>query len=114
MSGMLPGVECARRRRLHNSAGGSSYSQSMLTRDSATRSFCLYMRNLQPPFSSSSLLERSMLNQAYPDHNLGGPALEAKRRLDEKFTAHTKSQNYKRCNHKTKDLLHAFWRQLRS
>ncbi|TKY54752.1 hypothetical protein E2542_SST19164 [Spatholobus suberectus] len=104
MSGMLPGVECARRRRLHNSGS---------TRDSTTRSFCLYMRNLQSPFSSSSLLERSMLNQAYPDENLGGAAREAKRRLDEKFTAHIKSEN-KRYNHKRKGLFHGWWQQLRS
>nr|ACU15402.1 unknown [Glycine max] len=98
MSGMLPGVECARRRRLHNSAGDDSTSN---------RSFCLYTtRNLQ---SSSSLLERSMLNRAYPDENLGGAAREAKRRLDQKFMAHIKSESHKR-----KGLFHGLWRQLRS
>ncbi|ESW27107.1 hypothetical protein PHAVU_003G174500 [Phaseolus vulgaris] len=87
MSGMLPGVECARRRRLHNSS----------SRDSSTRSsLCLYTaRNLQSPASSSSssLLERNTVNQANPDENLGGAALEAKRRLDEKFATHLAAEN---------------------
>ncbi|XP_020228123.1 uncharacterized protein LOC109809278 [Cajanus cajan] len=101
---MVAGVECARKRRLHNSP---------FTRDSNTRSFCLYTRNLQSPFSSSSLLERSMLNQAYPDENLGGEALEAKRRLDHKLMAHIEIQN-KGCDHKRKGFFHGCWRQLRS
>lgn len=104
MSGMLPGVECARRRRLHNSASA---------RDSTTRSFCLYTKNLQSTFSSSSLLERNMLNQACPDENLGGRAREAKRRLDQKFMAHVKPEN-KRFGHKRKGLFQGLWRQLRS
>ncbi|KAK7347160.1 hypothetical protein VNO80_21687 [Phaseolus coccineus] len=85
MSGMLPGVECARRRRLHNSS----------SRDFVTRSsLCLYTtRNLQSPASSSSQLERNTVNQANPDENLGGAALEAKRRLDEKFAAHLAAEN---------------------
>ncbi|XP_027333349.1 uncharacterized protein LOC113848153 [Abrus precatorius] len=113
MSGMLPGVECARRRRLHHSGGGSSYSPSMPTRDSTSRSFCLYIRNLQTPFSSSSSVERSALNGACPEENLGGAAMEAKRRLDERFTAHMKSEN-KRYSRKRKSLFHALWHQFTS
>ncbi|KAK7329995.1 hypothetical protein VNO77_24179 [Canavalia gladiata] len=96
MSGMLPGVECARRRRLHRS-------------DPTARSFCLYIRNLQSSLSSSSLLERSMLKQACPDENLGGAAREAKRRLDERFAAQLKLENKR----KTKSLFRALWQQIR-
>ncbi|KAK7388554.1 hypothetical protein VNO78_23373 [Psophocarpus tetragonolobus] len=98
MSGMLPGVECARRRRLHNSAS---------TRDPTTRSLCLYIRNLHNNNSSSSSL------LACPDENLEGAALKAKRRLDQKFMAPMKLQN-QRPHYKCKGLLLAFWSQLRS
>ncbi|CAJ1944732.1 unnamed protein product [Sphenostylis stenocarpa] len=81
MSGMLPGVECARRRRLHNKAS---------SRDSTNRSsLCLYStRKLQSP-----LLERNMVNQTDSDENLGGAAREAKRRLDEKLAGLVKPEN---------------------
>ncbi|KAL2338469.1 hypothetical protein Fmac_012915 [Flemingia macrophylla] len=105
MSGVLPGVECARRRRLHNSA--------TTTRDSNTRSFSLYMRNLQSPFSSSSFLERNLWNQAYPDENLGGEARLAKQRLDRRFMAHIKSDS-KHWDQKSRCFFHGLWRQLRS
>ncbi|KAK7265154.1 hypothetical protein RJT34_32770 [Clitoria ternatea] len=130
MSGMLAGVECARRRRLHPTA------------DSTNRSLCLYTRNLhtQPPLSSSSALvptylssffpfhssflfthvsvvsiqfiqERSMFNQAHPDDTMGRPAQEAKHRLDEKFTALVKS-DYKQKT--SKGLFHGLCRHFRS
>ncbi|XP_061350907.1 uncharacterized protein LOC133295980 [Gastrolobium bilobum] len=113
MAGMLPGVECARKRRLHRSGGGGGGCSYSPTLDSTRRSFCLYARNLQSPFSSSSLLQRNMLNQGYPDEKLGGAAREAKQRLDDKFTAHMKSENQS-YNHKRKSLFHGLWHQLRS
>ncbi|AES91708.1 hypothetical protein MtrunA17_Chr4g0065191 [Medicago truncatula] len=83
---MLPGVECARRRRLY---------KSKVESDSTKRSFCLYTRNLKSTTSSPTSFLRQ--NQySYPDEKLGGSAREAKRRLDEKFTASMKSENYKR------------------
>ncbi|GAU11966.1 hypothetical protein TSUD_195900, partial [Trifolium subterraneum] len=84
---MLPGVECARKRRLHQSRGAGGYDST------TTPSFCLYTRNLKSTTFSvvpSLLQERSMMlkqREAYPDEKLGKSAREARRRLDEKFTA---------------------------
>lgn len=52
---MLPGVECARRRRLHKS-GGCVDSPSLSTHNNSTRrsSFCLYASNHESRLSSSS------------------------------------------------------------
>lgn len=93
MAGMLPGVECARRRRFHQS-GGLLDSPSISPHNSTRRSsFCLYASNHESHLSSSSSLQRSMLYQAHPDENMVGAAREAKQRLDEKFKGQRKSEN---------------------
>ncbi|XP_047182295.1 uncharacterized protein LOC124848615 [Vigna umbellata] len=85
MSGMLPGVESARRRRLHSNGSSRDFISGS--------SLCLYAnRKLRSP-SSSSLLERNTVNQADPDENLGVAALEAKRRLDQRFAAYPTTEN---------------------
>ncbi|KAF7806483.1 putative E3 ubiquitin-protein ligase RHY1A [Senna tora] len=95
MAGMLPGVECARRRRFHVHDSPSSSSSSSITSHASTRrsSFCLYTTSHESLPSSSSLLQRSFFYQAYPDEMLGGAAREARERLDERLRAQTKSLN---------------------
>ncbi|KAK2411821.1 hypothetical protein QL285_047066 [Trifolium repens] len=110
---MLPGVECARKRRLHQNRGGGDCDFN------TTRSFCLYTRNLQSTTFSpvpSFPQERSMMlkqRETYSDEKLGKSAREAKRRLDEKLTASMKSEN-KLDNHKTKSFFRGLFQQLRS
>ncbi|KAG7942665.1 hypothetical protein I3843_16G115600 [Carya illinoinensis] len=84
MAGMLPGVECARRRRFHQS-GACSDSQITMAAHGGTRrsSFCLYRSNHEPQHHNSTSLTRSLLNQAHQDEKLGEVAREAKERLDE-------------------------------
>ncbi|XP_058732022.1 uncharacterized protein LOC131603637 [Vicia villosa] len=109
---MLPGVECARRRRLHQSRGKEGGYGDSTTR----RSFCLYTRNLQSTTSSSkpSLLERSVLKQKQSliDEKLGGSAREAKRRLDEKLKASMKSEENQQ--QKRKSIFGGLLRQFKS
>ncbi|KAJ1436974.1 Zinc finger, RING-type [Sesbania bispinosa] len=91
MAGMLPGVECARRRRFHKS-GGCLDSPSLSPHNSTRRSsFCLYASNNESRLSSS--LQRSMLYQAQTDESMVGAAREAKQRLDDKFRAQRVSEN---------------------
>ncbi|KAJ7942538.1 RING/U-box superfamily protein [Quillaja saponaria] len=93
MAGMLPGVECARRRRFHRGGGLSADSPTMASHNSTRRSsFCLYTSNHESHQPSSSLLQRSILNQAYLDEKLGGVAREAKERLDERLRTQRKSE----------------------
>ncbi|KAB1227035.1 hypothetical protein CJ030_MR1G014943 [Morella rubra] len=82
MAGMLPGVECARRRRIQSGPRPSS--------------LCLYISNHEHKHTSTSSLQTSI----HKDEELEGAAREAKERLDERLRAHRKSQN-KRGN--TKD-----------
>ncbi|WVY92529.1 hypothetical protein V8G54_031617 [Vigna mungo] len=85
MYGMLPGVESARRRRLHNNGSSRDFISGS--------SLCLYAnRKLQSPLSSSSLLGRNTVNQADLDENLGVAALEAKRSAQNPFFQ-ARSQN---------------------
>ncbi|OAY46961.1 probable E3 ubiquitin-protein ligase RHY1A [Manihot esculenta] len=92
MAGMLPGVECARRRRFHQSSGDSTGGAAAF---SSTRrpSFCLYTSNHETSHSSISSLkkQRSISNQAYEDEKLGGLARQAKERLDERLRTQKKS-----------------------
>lgn len=54
MAGMLPGVESARRRRVHK-CGGFSDSPSFSSHNTSRRSsFCLYASNHESRISSSS------------------------------------------------------------
>lgn len=59
---MLPGVESARRRRLHKGGGISDSSQSLASNNFTSRrsSFCLYASNNESRFSSSSSLVCSL------------------------------------------------------
>ncbi|KAK9269154.1 hypothetical protein L1049_000923 [Liquidambar formosana] len=96
MAGMLPGVECARRRRFHQGGGGYSDS-SIVAGHGLTRrsSFCLYITSNHESHlsSTSSLQQRSTANQAYQlDEKLGGVAREAKERLDERLRTQRKTQ----------------------
>ncbi|KAK9947429.1 hypothetical protein M0R45_003055 [Rubus argutus] len=91
MAGMLPGVECARRRRVHQ----SGESPGVANTNGCTRrsSFCLYASNHETHQTSSFSLRRSRLNQAsYPDEKLGVEARVAKERLDVKLRTQRKSQ----------------------
>ncbi|CAI9754720.1 unnamed protein product [Fraxinus pennsylvanica] len=86
MAGMLPGVESARRRRVHSdSPTPSGYN---FTRRS---SFCLYTSNHENLHNSSSSM-RNPISQAYCDEKLGDVAREAKRRLDERLKAQSTSK----------------------
>ncbi|KAL5065246.1 hypothetical protein RYX36_026983 [Vicia faba] len=109
---MLPGVECARKRRLHQSRVREGGRGDPTT----TRSFCLYTRNVQstPSPSILSLLERSMLKQKQSliDEKLGGSAREAKRRLDEKLTAGMKWEENQQ--QKRKSIFHGLLQQFKS
>ncbi|XP_058727580.1 probable E3 ubiquitin-protein ligase RHY1A [Vicia villosa] len=83
MAGMLPGVESARRRRVHKAGVEPSNNRRS--------SFCLYSSNSESRLSSSS----SMTQQ---DENLVGAAREAKQRLDDKFRSQTVSENTRKKN----------------
>ncbi|CAN7012737.1 hypothetical protein IGI04_012431 [Brassica rapa subsp. trilocularis] len=90
MAGMLPGVECARRRRFHggvppidlsNTASVAAATGQVWTR---RPSFSLYTTNHDQAYVSFS--ERNVRNKSYSDDNdekLVGAAKEAKERLDE-------------------------------
>ncbi|XP_042479477.1 probable E3 ubiquitin-protein ligase RHY1A [Macadamia integrifolia] len=96
MAGMLPGVECARRRRIHQ-GGGWIESQSKVGNGRTRRSaFCLYASNGHESHlsssSSSSSLQRNTTNQSFQDEKLGGVAREAKERLDERLRAQKKPE----------------------
>ncbi|XP_038982588.1 probable E3 ubiquitin-protein ligase RHY1A isoform X1 [Phoenix dactylifera] len=81
MAGMLPGVECARRRRLRQ--GGSTDSPS----GSRRSSFCLYTTGYEAHIGSTFMQQRSALIKELQDGALGDAAREAKERLDEKLRA---------------------------
>ncbi|KAB1227034.1 E3 ubiquitin-protein ligase SDIR1 [Morella rubra] len=98
MAGMLPGVECARRRRFHQS--GALLDSPCLAAHGGTRrsSFCLYRSNHEPQHNSVSSQiknkqQRSLLNQVSQDEKLGEIAREAKERLDEKLRTQKKSES---------------------
>ncbi|XP_039118299.1 probable E3 ubiquitin-protein ligase RHY1A [Dioscorea cayenensis subsp. rotundata] len=88
MAGMLPGVECARRRRFHQ--GGSSDS-SMGSRRS---SFCLYTTSHDSHLNSNSNSKQrsGSLNKEFHALALGSIAREAKERLDERLRAQRTSE----------------------
>ncbi|KAL5839883.1 hypothetical protein ACOSQ4_012491 [Xanthoceras sorbifolium] len=82
MAGMLPGVECARRRRFHQSGDSPSMASHVWTR---RPSFCLYTSNHESHHTSISSLRNILNQQASQDEKLGGLAREAKERLDERL-----------------------------
>ncbi|XP_038712157.1 probable E3 ubiquitin-protein ligase RHY1A isoform X1 [Tripterygium wilfordii] len=92
MAGMLAGVECARRRRFHQSGGGLD-TPSTASHGGGTRrpSFCLYSGNHETNHSSIPSMQRRILDQENQDERLGGVAREAKERLDERLKTQRKS-----------------------
>ncbi|XP_020206833.1 probable E3 ubiquitin-protein ligase RHY1A isoform X2 [Cajanus cajan] len=93
MAGVLPGVECARKRRIHgclDSNSTSLASHNIFTRRS---SFCLYASSHESRLSSSSSLHRGTLYQTHLDENMVGAAREARQRLDDKFRSQRMSEN---------------------
>lgn len=86
MAGMMPGVECARRRRFHQSGDSLGAPAHGWSRKP---SFCLYTSSHESYHGSVSSLQkqkqRSVSSQAYEDEKLGGVAREAKERLDERL-----------------------------
>ncbi|OMO80399.1 E3 ubiquitin-protein ligase arkadia-like isoform 1 [Corchorus olitorius] len=54
MAGMLPGVECARRRRFHQSGGSSDSPTTAAIGLTRRSSFCLYASNHETHHSSVS------------------------------------------------------------
>ncbi|XP_052180649.1 uncharacterized protein LOC127793909 isoform X2 [Diospyros lotus] len=91
MAGMLPGVECARRRRFHPSGECSDLSSSPALGSSRRSSFCLYVSSHESVLGESFSLRSSVKNQANTDDcedgKLGGAAREAKERLDGRLRA---------------------------
>ncbi|XP_065039799.1 uncharacterized protein LOC135674171 isoform X1 [Musa acuminata AAA Group] len=77
MAGMLPGVECARRRRFQN--GGSVDSLTSCSRRSAFP-LCTTGHDMHP--SSSISMQRSIMNKEIHEEALGHAAREARERLD--------------------------------
>uniref|UniRef100_A0A1D1Z3B5 E3 ubiquitin-protein ligase RING1-like n=1 Tax=Anthurium amnicola TaxID=1678845 RepID=A0A1D1Z3B5_9ARAE len=88
MAGMLPGVECARRRRFHQ--GGTVTEQPTGSRRS---SFCLYRSGHESHHSASSAVppaasvQRNVFNEISHSESLGNVAREARQRLDERLRA---------------------------
>ncbi|PON35938.1 43kDa postsynaptic protein [Parasponia andersonii] len=86
MAGMLPGVECARRRRFHQSGGSSDSLGAPPFGRTRRSSFCLYTSNHETNHTSASLMKQRSISssQMYQDdQKLGLVAREAKERLDE-------------------------------
>lgn len=84
MAGMLPGVECARRRRFHQSGDSLGAPAHGWSRKP---SFCLYTSSHESHHGLVSSLQKQRIvsSQAYEDEKLGGVAREAKERLDERL-----------------------------
>ncbi|XP_077236714.1 uncharacterized protein LOC143878294 [Tasmannia lanceolata] len=90
MAGMLPGVECARRRRFHQ--GGSTDSQNIIAKSGTRRSsFCLYSSKHESNLNTNSM-KRSTTNQTFQTEKLGDIAREAKERLDWRLKTPRKSE----------------------
>ncbi|CAD5318588.1 unnamed protein product [Arabidopsis thaliana] len=94
MAGMLPGVECARRRRFHGGAPPIESSNTASVAAAAghvwTRrpSFSLYTTNHESHQAHVSFSERSVRNKSYGEDNdekLDGAAKEAKQRLNKRL-----------------------------
>ncbi|CAI0388674.1 unnamed protein product [Linum tenue] len=96
MAGMLPGVECARRRRFHQSGGDAP----SVTGGTRRPSFCLYTSkhegNSHTSIPSLVSRQRNVQSQALEDKKLGGAAREAKERLDERLRTQRKWSDSKR------------------
>ncbi|KAM3762112.1 hypothetical protein ACB098_01G319800 [Castanea mollissima] len=105
MAGSLPGVECARRRRFHQSVAWSDSPIMAVHGGTRRSSFCLYTSNHDTHHSyTSSLQQRTLLNQVRQDEKLEEVAREAKERLDGRLRIPRKSSETKR-NNSNKDGL---------
>ncbi|KAK9698027.1 hypothetical protein RND81_08G077800 [Saponaria officinalis] len=94
---MLPGVEAARRRRVHqcsNPAGIGAVAPSPSCSSSRRTSFSLFCSNS----SSFSLVQQRSRTHHQADEKLGQLAREAKERLDERLRAQRKSPFVTRSN----------------
>ncbi|CAK9140476.1 unnamed protein product [Ilex paraguariensis] len=98
MAGMLAGVECARRRRFHQSGAFSDFPTTSAAHASSRRSsFCLYTTNHEFHLTSFSSMQRITLNRESLNEKLAEVAREAKERLDERLKEQRKSET-KRTN----------------
>ncbi|KAI4376713.1 hypothetical protein MLD38_014443 [Melastoma candidum] len=98
MAGMLPGVECARRRRIHQGGSGMSYNQQSTAACGWTRRpfFSLYTSSHETHHGSTGAMKHMGVGgggRYRDDVNLGGAAREAKERLDMKLRSQLKSQS---------------------
>ncbi|KAK9130523.1 hypothetical protein Sjap_011010 [Stephania japonica] len=82
MAGMLPGIECARRRRLHQ--GGAKARSSIGNGRSRHSTLCLYTSNHEQACLNSSCLMQRNIN-SWDDSKLDDTAKEAKEKLDERL-----------------------------
>ncbi|KAK8604796.1 hypothetical protein V6N13_082268 [Hibiscus sabdariffa] len=92
MAGMLPGVECARRRRFHQSGGLPDSPGAAVIGLTRRSSFCLYTSNHETHHSSVSSQQRSVSTQTHQDDKLGGVAREARERLDGRLRSQRKTE----------------------
>lgn len=104
MAGMLPGVECARRRRFHQSGGWSDSSSATSHGGTRRSSFCLYPSNRETHLAPSPSLQRET-KQVDVDEKLGGLAREAKERLDERLRSQSKSEIRRHNSKKSKNII---------
>ncbi|XP_071724581.1 uncharacterized protein [Rutidosis leptorrhynchoides] len=86
MAGTLPGVEIARRRRLRGWSDPASLNGSGF---GSTRIRVSQDTHITPTLS---FFQRSLVNQADEDDKLGGPAREAKERLDGRLRGNLKQE----------------------
>ncbi|XP_077216491.1 putative E3 ubiquitin-protein ligase RHY1A [Tasmannia lanceolata] len=87
---MLPGVECARRRRFYQ--GGSTDSHNSAAKKGTRHSsFCLYTSKHESNLNSKSM-QRSATSQSFHTEKLGDIAREAKERLDGRLRTLRKSE----------------------
>ncbi|KAL1335162.1 hypothetical protein HN51_064102 [Arachis hypogaea] len=89
MAGMLPGVECARRRRVHgNTISSSAVEDNYLTRHSFSLYYPTNFESLMLPSSLPTISlenKRKALKHEDLDEDMGRAAREAKQKLDDKF-----------------------------
>ncbi|KAI4379363.1 hypothetical protein MLD38_005674 [Melastoma candidum] len=101
MAGMLPGVECARRRRIHQGGSGTSYDPQSTAACGWTRRpyFSLFTSSHEMHHGSAGAMRHAGGGGeggggGYSDNlNLGGAAREAKERLDMKLRSQLKSES---------------------
>ncbi|KAL1372191.1 hypothetical protein AAHE18_01G186100 [Arachis hypogaea] len=97
---MLPGVECARRRRLHsNPTSSSAIEDNYSTRHSFSLYYTTNFKSLMLPSSLPSISptenKRKALKHEDLDEDMGGAAREAKQKLDDKFRQQRKLETPK-------------------